>query len=80
VEYRILCVLVRAADGSSRDLTVVARGYYEAAGQQPDAAIRQAALEGFNEIHHGLSAHFRRLLGDAKAGFPDEAIRDVLLD
>ena len=40
--------------------------------------MHKAALEALNEIQHQLSAHFRKLLGDSKAGFPDEAVIDVL--
>lgn len=64
----------------SHNLTVAARGYYEVAGGPAEPSTRQAAFERLNEIQHRLSAHFRKLLGDPEAGFPDEVITDVLFD
>jgi hypothetical protein len=63
----------------AHELTVVARGYYEAAGQVEGDA-QQKGLERLSEIQHRLSAQFRRLLGGAQAGFPDEVMIDVLFD
>jgi len=62
----------------SHNLTVAARASYAVIDSPADPSTRQATLEGLNEIQHRLSAHFRKLLGDPQAGFPDEVLMDVL--